>query len=226
LSFYVYYRLLICSFSNIYFDIVEILNVIFIFSIIVSSAFAISQIDMKKIIAYSSISHMSYGMIGLFSGNIIAILGSIFLMFGHALVSSALFMSIGIIYDRYKSRIIFYYGGLALLMPLMMTIFFVLVLSNFGMPGTVNFVGEFIIFLGCFKVNNIVMFFSTFGMFLTMLYSLFMYNRISTGPFKLKFIYYFCDINRREFNLIIIFIFLSIFFGVFPNLMFDYLLFN
>jgi len=97
------------------------MNIIFIFCLFglyLPSFSALAQLDVKKIIAYSSISHMNFALIGLFCNNFLAILGSFFMMFGHALVSSALFSSIGILYDRYKTRLLFYYGGLILLMPL------------------------------------------------------------------------------------------------------------
>jgi len=96
------------------------MSFIFIISLLglyLPSFSALAQIDIKKIIAYSSISHMNFSLIGLFCGNFIAIFGSIFMMFGHAIVSSALFSSIGVLYDRYKTRLIFYYGGLVILMP-------------------------------------------------------------------------------------------------------------
>jgi len=223
LSFYIYLRLLIFIFFDILIDLSEILFTIFIIGIFLPSFFSIAQIDMKKIIAYSSISHMNYSLIGLFSGNVIAMLGSAFMMFGHAIVSSALFMLIGSLYDRFKSRIIFYYSGLVLLMPVFVSIFFIFILSNFGFPGTVNFVGEFVIFIGSFFVNNLVIFFTIGGMFLTMLYSLFLYNRISTGILKLSFIYYFSDLSRREFYLLFFLCFLTIILGVFPNFLFDYM---
>jgi len=219
-------RLLIFIFFDILLDLSEILFTIFIIGIFLPSFFSIAQIDMKKIIAYSSISHMNYSLIGLFSGNIIAMLGSAFMMFGHAIVSSALFMSIGSLYDRFKSRIIFYYSGLVLLMPTFVSIFFIFILSNFGFPGTVNFVGEFVIFIGVFFVNNLVIFLTIGGMFLTMLYSLFLYNRISTGILNLSFIYYFSDLSRREFYLLIFFVFLTIILGIFPNFMFDFIFSN
>jgi NADH:ubiquinone oxidoreductase subunit 4 (subunit M) len=97
------------------------MSFIFILSLVglyLASFSALAQIDMKKIIAYSSISHMNFSLIGLFSGNLIAIMGAFFMMFGHALVSGALFSSIGMLYDRYKTRILFYYGGLVFLMPM------------------------------------------------------------------------------------------------------------
>jgi len=226
LSFYIYLRLLIFIFFDVLLDFSEILFTIFVVGILLPSFFSIAQMDMKKIIAYSSISHMNYSLIGLFSGNIIAMLGSAFMMFGHAIVSSALFMSIGILYDRFKSRVIFYYSGLVLLMPVFVSIFLIFILSNFGFPGTVNFVGEFVIFVGVFFVNNLVIFLTVIGMFLTMLYSLFLYNRIATGPFKLSFIYYFSDVSRREFYLLSFLCFLTIIMGIFPNFVFDLLFSN
>ena len=226
LSFYIYLRLLIFIFFDIIIYLSEILFVIFLIGIFLPSFFSIAQIDMKKVIAYSSISHMNYSLIGLFSGNIIAMLGSAFMMFGHAIVSSALFMSIGALYDRFKSRIIFYYSAIVLLMPVFTTMFFIFILSNFGFPGTVNFVGEFVIFVGSFFVNSFVIFLTVGGMFLTMLYSLFLYNRIATGVYKISYIYYFSDLSRREFYLFSLFCFLSIFLGIFPNFMFDYIFSN
>jgi len=226
LSFYIYLRLLIFFFSSVIFDVLYLLFVIFIIGIILPSFFSIAQIDMKKVIAYSSISHMNYSLIGLFNNNIISLLGSTFMMFGHALVSSALFISIGIIYDRYKSRILFYYGGLVLIMPLFISLFFIFILSNFGMPLTINFVGEFVIFIDIFYTNSFLSIITLIGMFLTMLYSLFLYNRISTGPLKLNFIYFFSDISRREFYLLFILLFFVIFFGIFPSVIFDYFFSN
>src|SRR5436853_196475 len=138
-SFYIYLILLIFIFFDILVYLSEILFSIFLIGIFLPSFFSIAQIDMKKIIAYSSISHMNYSLIGLFSGNVIAMLGSTFMMFGHDLISSALFMSIGALYDRFKSRIIFYYSAIVLLMPIFTTMFFIFILSNFGFPGTFNF---------------------------------------------------------------------------------------
>jgi NADH:ubiquinone oxidoreductase subunit 4 (subunit M) len=221
LSFYIYLRLLIYIFFDILLGLSDILFVIFLIGIFLPSFFSIAQIDMKKIIAYSSISHMNYSLIGLFSGNLVAMLGSAFMMFGHAIVSSALFMSIGSLYDRFKSRVVFYYSAIVLLMPVFTSMFFVFILSNFGFPGTVNFVGEFTIFVGVFFVNNFVIFLTTGGMFLTMLYSLFLYNRVSTGVYRLSFFYYFSDLSRREFYLLAFFCFLSIFLGIFPNFVID-----
>ena len=120
-------------------------------------------------------------------------------MFAHAIVSSALFSSIGILYDRYKTRLLFYYGGLVLLMPLFSSFFFVFILGNFGMPGTINFVGEFFIFIGIFFFNNFMIFFSLLGLFLTLVYSLFIYTRIVNGLIRVFFIRFYSDYCRREY---------------------------
>jgi NADH:ubiquinone oxidoreductase subunit 4 (subunit M) len=111
---------------------------------------ALNQIDIKKIIAYSSIAHMNFSLLGFFSESLLGLAGLFFLMFGHAITSGALFLSIGVLYDRYKTRLIFYYSGLATFMPFFAIIYFIFILSNFGFPGTFNFVGEFLILLGGF----------------------------------------------------------------------------
>jgi NADH-quinone oxidoreductase subunit M len=191
-------------------------------SVYIASFSAIAQIDIKKIIAYSSIAHMNFSLIGLFINNLVALMGSIFLMFGHALVSGALFFSIGILYDRYKTRILFYYGGLVLFMPLFVSLFFIFILGNFGFPGTSNFVGEFIIFIGSFFSNNLIIIFISYSLFLTLIYSLFLFNRLVYGLVKVDFLRFFSDIARREFFLLFSLFFFIIYFGLFPNIIFDY----
>jgi len=118
LGFYIYFRLVVFIFSYVINLVLGIIFLIAVLSIYISSFSAIAQIDIKKIIAYSSIAHMNFSLVGLFCVNIVSITGSFFMMFGHALVSSALFFSIGILYDRFKSRIIYYYGGLVIFMPI------------------------------------------------------------------------------------------------------------
>jgi NADH:ubiquinone oxidoreductase subunit 4 (subunit M) len=118
LGFYIYMRILVFLFSDIVYSFLNLIFIIAILSFYLASFSALAQIDIKKIIAYSSIAHMNFALIGLFCNNLIAILGAFFMMFGHAIVSGALFSSIGALYDRYKTRLLFYYGGLVLLMPL------------------------------------------------------------------------------------------------------------
>jgi proton-translocating NADH-quinone oxidoreductase chain M len=222
LGIYIYIRLIIFTFSYMINYILGIIFFIAMLSIYISSFSAIAQIDIKKVIAYSSIAHMNFSIIGLFSINIISILGSFFMMFGHALVSSALFFSIGMLYDRFKTRIIYYYGGLVIIMPIWVSLFFIFILGNFGFPGTINFVGEFIIFIGSFFFNNFIIICVVYGLFLTLIYSLFLFNRLVYGNLKIEFIRFFSDLSRREFFIVFILMLFVIYFGLFPNLLFDY----
>jgi NADH-quinone oxidoreductase subunit M len=144
------------------------------------------------------------------------------MMFGHAIVSSALFSSIGVLYDRYKTRILFYYGGLVFLMPLWVVFFFVFILGNFGLPGTVNFVGEFCIFIGSFIVSNYIILLCIVGLFFTLIYSLILYTRLSMGLLSVLFLRFFSDLSRREFFYLFSLFFFVIFFGLYPNILFDY----
>jgi len=136
---------------------------------------ALNQIDFKKIVAYSSIAHMNFLLIGLFSQSLFGLTGAFLLMFGHAFTSGAFFFSLGVLYDRYKTRLIFYYGGFVVLMPILSLILFIICLSNFGFPGTFNFVGEFLILVGNFKSSIVIMFFVAISLILATIYSLFFF---------------------------------------------------
>ena len=143
-----------------------------VIAIIYSSCTTIRQIDLKKIIAYSSVAHMNFALIGLFVNNSQGLDGSLYLMLGHGVVSSALFLCIGILYDRYHTRNILYYGGLVQVMPIFSVAFLIFTLANIGMPGTVNFVGEFLILLGAFKFNTTVAFLAGIGTILGAVYAI------------------------------------------------------
>lgn len=171
-------KLLLGVFLYIYADIVFLLLVLSLVGFTYASMVALSQIDIKKIIAYSSIAHMNFSLIAFFSQNVSGILGFFILMLGHALTSGALFLGIGVLYDRYKTRIILYYGGLVTFMPLFAIIYFIFVLSNFGFPGTFNFVGEFLILVSGMEYNNVIIFLCSFGMILSVIYSLFFFGKI------------------------------------------------
>jgi len=125
-----------------------------IFGIIYASVSTLQQIDLKKIIAYSSVGHMGLVTIGIFSSNIQGIIGSVFLMLSHGITASALFLSVGFLYDRYSTRIIKYYGGLSSTMPIFSVFFVIFNLANLGLPITSNFIGEFFVLIGCFSVNS------------------------------------------------------------------------
>jgi len=153
LAVYAFIRFLFGFFFYVFLDISFVIILIAFVSFFFSSMMALTQVDIKKIIAYSSVAHMNFLLLGFFSQNLLGVLGSFFMLFGHALTSSALFFGIGILYDRYKTRLLFYYGSLSTFMPVFSFFYFVFVLSNFAFPFTVNFVGEFLIGLGGFFIS-------------------------------------------------------------------------
>lgn len=156
--------------ASIYFA--PMIYVISVTAIIYVSLTTLRQIDLKKIIAYSSIAHMAFVTLGIFTYNLQAIEGSILLMLSHGIVSSALFMCIGVLYDRHKVRVIKYYSGLIQVMPIFITIFLVFSLANLSLPMTGGFVGEFLILVGLFQSNRIIAFLAGSGMVLGAAYSI------------------------------------------------------
>lgn len=139
--------------------------------VVYASLATIRQIDLKRIIAYSSVAHMNLVVLGLFSYNQQGVEGATYLMIGHGVVSAGLFFCVGIIYDRYHTRLLRYYGGLGTVMPLFSTALFLFTLANMGFPGTSNFVGELLLFLGIFSQNTAVLVFATAGIVLSAVYS-------------------------------------------------------
>lgn len=194
-----------------------IIQTICIIGIIYASMSTIVQIDLKKIIAYSSVAHMSFVTLGIFSFHEEGILGSIFLMLGHGIVSSGLFICVGILYDRYHTRLLKYYGGLTYTMPLLSFFFLMFTLGNISFPGTVNFIGEFLVLLGLVKENIIAVFFSSLGIILGAIYAIWLYNRVFFYKIKIQFLLRYNDINRREFFILLPFLLLLIFLGLFPD---------
>ena len=188
-----------------------------ILGIFYASLTAIRQIDLKRIIAYSSIAHMAMVTLGLFSLTFEGIGGSIFLMFGHGLVSSALFFLIGVLYDRYHTRLLYYYGGLTQVMPIFAIVFFFFILANVSFPGTINFISEFLVFFGLIFNNFVAFFFASFGILFSAIYSFWLYNRVMFGDLKTQYISYFLDLNFREFIVLFPLFYLVLIFGVYPN---------
>ena len=139
--------------------------------VVYGSLSTIRQIDLKRIIAYSSVAHINLVMLGLFSYNQQGVEGAIFLIIGHGVVSTALFFCVGVLYDRYHSRLLKYYGGLATVMPLFAGFFFSFTLANMSFPGTSNFLGELLLFLGIFAKNSTVLLFATASIVLSAVYS-------------------------------------------------------
>lgn len=187
-----------------------------IVAILYASLTTLRQIDLKKIIAYSSVSHMGFVTIGIFSLNLHGIEGSILLMLSHGLVSSALFLCIGILYDRHKTRVLKYYSGLIQVMPLFGVFFLFFTFANLGFPGTSSFIGELLVLVGAFQLNRILTFFASIGMILGAAYSIWLFNRISFGTLKTQYFSFFQDISRREFWILLPLTILILWMGVYP----------
>jgi len=188
-----------------------------IIAIIYTSLVALMQNDMKKLIAYSSVAHMGFVTIGIFVLNKQGLEGSIIQMISHGLISAALFLCVGVLYDRYNSRMISSYGGVVNLMPRYAFVFMIFSLSALGLPGTSGFVGEFLILVGAFQKNILVAIFASTGVILAAAYMLWLYKRVVFGKLlnpelKLK-----SDLNKIETYIFISLLFLIIFFGFYPE---------
>lgn len=209
--------------ANFYFT--PFVYTIAILGVIYTSLTAIRQTDFKRIIAYTSVAHMNIVMIGIYSFNLIGLGGSILQSVSHGFVSSALFLVIGVVYDRFHTRLIKYYSGLAHIMPIYAIIFLFFTMANIALPGTSSFVGEFLILAGSFKENTTVTFLGATGMILGGAYSLWLYNRVIYGNLKkdeghlhLKYSY---DVNRREFYVFLPLILGTLLMGIYPKVFLD-----
>lgn len=186
--------------------------------IVYTSFTAIRQTDFKRIIAYTSIAHMNLVMLGIFSFNSVGIEGAIFQSLSHGFVASALFLIIGVVYDRYRTRLVQYYGGLASTMPIYVFIFLFFTMANIGLPGTSSFIGEFLILAGSFKVNTSITFLGATGMVIGGAYSLWLFNRISYGNIKIQYTTQFLDVSFREFVTFLPLILGTLLTGLYPNI--------
>jgi proton-translocating NADH-quinone oxidoreductase chain M len=201
--------------ASLYFS--PMIYLLSIIGVVYTSLSAIRQTDIKRIIAYSSVAHMNLVTLGIFSFNTIGIEGSILQSISHGFVSGAMFFLIGILYDRYHSRALYYYGGLVHLMPLYSAFFLIFTMANIALPGTSSFVGEFLILLGIYKTNIVCCFFGALGVILCGGYSLWLYNRIVFGNLKINYTIQFKDLNLREFVILFPLLILVIFMGIYPS---------
>nr|YP_006280852.1 NADH dehydrogenase subunit 4 [Cyanophora paradoxa]ADW79206.1 NADH dehydrogenase subunit 4 [Cyanophora paradoxa] len=205
--------------ASIYFT--PLIYTMSLIGIIYGSLTTLRQIDLKKIIAYSSVAHMSFVTLGLFGLNVQSIEGSIMLMISHGIVSPALFLLVGILYDRYHTRLLYYYSGLVHIMPIFALFFVFFTMANISLPGTSSFVGEFLSLLGVYQNNNSVAIIATLGIILGAAYALWLCNRIIFGVIKIDYIGYIGDITKREFILLLILSLATIFIGIYPNIFFS-----
>jgi len=192
-----------------------------VIAIIYTSLVALMQEDMKKLIAYSSVAHMGFVTMGIFAVTAQGVAGGIFQMVSHGIVSAALFLCVGIVYDRMHTREIAAYGGLVNRMPLYASVFMVFTLANVGLPGTSGFVGEFLSLIGTFRVNNWVATLATLGTILSAAYALWLYRKIIFGKLEKATLFTIKDIGWREIAVMAPLVVLTIVFGVYPKLVLD-----
>ena len=192
-----------------------------VIAIIYTSLVALAQEDAKKLIAYSSVAHMGFVTIGVFTLTIQGLQGGIFQMLSHGIVSGALFLCVGVIYDRMHTREIAAYGGLADRMPLYAFCFMVFTLANVGLPGTSGFVGEFLSLLGAFRINTWVAFLAATGVILSAAYALWLYGRVMFGKLEKPALKYVTDLTWREVAVMAPLVVLTIIFGFYPGPILD-----
>ena len=190
-------------------------------AIIYTSLVALMQEDMKKLIAYSSVAHMGFVTMGIFAGTMQGVAGGVFQMISHGIVSGALFLCVGVIYDRMHTREIAAYGGLVNRMPLYAFTFLLFTMANVGLPGTSGFVGEFLTLLGTFKVSIPTAIFATTGVILSAGYALWLYRKIVFGEMTKASLASIKDMTGREIAIFVPFIVLTILFGVYPKPVLD-----
>ena len=186
-------------------------------AIIYTSLVALMQEDMKKLIAYSSVAHMGFVTMGIFTMTPQGIEGSIFQMISHGIISAALFFSVGVVYERMHTRQIKSYGGLVSVMPRYAVVLMIFTLGSLGLPGTTGFVGEFLILLGTFKVNFTVATIASLGVILGAAYILWLYRRIVFGEITNPEVKNLKDLNNSELIILTFLAFISIFFGFYPD---------
>ncbi len=187
-----------------------------VIAIIYTSLVALAQEDVKKLIAYSSVAHMGFVTMGLFTLTAQGVQGGIFQMLSHGIVSAALFLCVGVVYDRMHTREIAAYGGLVERMPIYAFCFMVFTLANVGLPGTSGFVGEFLTLVGAFRVNTWVAFLATTGVVLSAAYALWLYRRMIFGKLEKPSLQAIADMNPREIAIMAPLVILTILFGFYP----------
>jgi NADH-quinone oxidoreductase subunit M len=200
--------------SSLFAPLVYALSVI---AIIYTSLVALAQDDMKKLVAYSSVAHMGFVTIGIFTGTPEGLQGAMIQMLSHGIVSAALFLCVGVVYDRLHTREIARYGGLVHNMPKYAFVFMVFMLASIGLPGTSGFVGEFLALIGAFKVNNWVAFLATTGLILGCVYMLYLYRRVIFGTITRDDVRAMLDLNWREIVLFAPMIAIVIWMGIYPS---------
>jgi NADH-quinone oxidoreductase subunit M len=188
-----------------------------IVAIVYTSLVALAQEDMKKLIAYSSVAHMGFVTMGIFTGTTQGIEGGLFQMLSHGFISGALFLCVGVLYDRAHTREIAAYGGLVHRMPFYAFLFLFFTMGNVGLPGISGFVGEFLTMAGAFKVNSWIAFFAAFGVILSAAYALRLYRQVMYGDLTKSGLMAIVDVDKREIAMLVALLVFALFLGVYPH---------
>jgi NADH-quinone oxidoreductase subunit M len=202
-------------------DLAPLIYALSVIAIVYTSLVALVQEDVKKLIAYSSVAHMGFVTMGIFAVTAQGIAGGIFQMISHGIVSAALFLCVGVVYDRMHTREIAAYGGLVYRMPVYAFVFMVFTLANVGLPGTSGFVGEFLSLIGTFRVNTWVATIATLGTILSACYALWLYRKMIFGKLEKPSLLNIRDIGWREAIVFAPLVILTILFGVYPKPVLD-----
>lgn len=223
LGVYGFIRFSLVFFVDASFYFLPLIALLSILGALYGSFVAIRQTDLKRIIAYSSVAHMNLVLLGLCSFTYIGISGALLQSLSHGFVSAALFFLIGILYNRYHSRLLNYYSGLVHMMPLYIYFFFFFTFANIAMPLSSSFIGEFLLLNGIFESSAFLCFLSALGVIICGSYSLWLYNRMSFGNLKLVGMRKFLDLTFNEFLIILPLVIFVIWLGIYPNVLFKFL---
>jgi NADH-quinone oxidoreductase subunit M len=202
-------------------DLAPLIYAMSVVAIVYTSLVALMQDDMKRLIAYSSVAHMGFVTMGLFAMTAQGVAGGIFQMISHGIVSAALFLCVGVVYDRMHTREIAAYGGLVNRMPIYAFAFMVFTLANVGLPGTSGFVGEFLTLIGTFRINNWVATLATLGTILSAAYALWLYRKVIFGKLEKPSLFNIKDVGWREMAILAPLVILTIVFGIYPKPVLD-----
>ncbi len=205
--------------SHMFAPLVMVLSVI---AVVYTSLVAFRQTDIKKLIAYSSVAHMGFVTMGIFAGNAIGIQGAVFQMISHGLISGALFLCVGVVYDRWHTREIAYYGGLTKLLPHYAFVFLLFTMANVGLPGTSGFIGEITTMVGAYKWGTWVAFVAASGVIFSAVYALNLYKRVMFGVVTNDDLKKYPDLSWREIAIFTPLIIGTIILGIYPKAVFDF----
>lgn len=215
---YGYIKFLFSVFPDVCRDLKMYVVVLALLGIIYPTVTTIRQVDLKKIVAYSSVSHMNYVVVGIAIGTLSSLEGAVLTMIGHGFVSSALFICVGALYERHGTRVISYYSGLGSVIPIFAASFLVFTLANVSLPGTSNFPGELLIFLGTYPYSASIAFILAVMTLFSAVYAFWLYNRLMFGRLKAELLMVYADLNKREKLLVGVLMYYVLLMGLCPSI--------